>query len=250
MAATLRPGALLSHDRILEPTLVMPSAIASMSSISSPAMAHAIIPHHLLLASSSSSRSAKPQWESLKGGSILTSTGRNARALLFSSQVARVFPSFLSSELYLGQRARAALLQRSSSIHRVNRLRPSSSKESRGEVLHEVEEQSLPIELGRPDVSSQDDAEGNVQGEDDVHSGENGRDVADFLAAKEEEEGVSLKGEVEIKQGEEVSAGALKGTIVAALLLIGVVVAFGVVGFLYKEQINDILTQFSDFLEG
>ena len=250
MAATLRPGALLSHDRILEPTLVMPSAIASMSSISSPAMAHAIIPHHLLLASSSSSRSAKPQWESLKGGSILTSTGRNARALLFSSQVARVFPPFLSSELYLGQQARAALLQRSRSINRVNRLRPCSSKESRGEVLHEVEEQSLPIELGRPDVSSQDDAEGNTQGDDDVHSGENGRDVADFLAAREEEEGVSLKGEVEIKQGEEVSAGALKGTIIAALLLIGVVGAFGVVGFLYKEQINDILTQFSDFLEG
>ncbi|KAG6390217.1 hypothetical protein SASPL_147949 [Salvia splendens] len=45
-------------------------------------------------------------------------------------------------------------------------------------------------------------------------------------------------------------AGAIKGTILAGLLLVGVVGGFGVVGYVYREQINAFLTQFSGFMEG
>eukprot|EP00252_Welwitschia_mirabilis_P022349 TRINITY_DN601_c0_g1_i1.p1 TRINITY_DN601_c0_g1~~TRINITY_DN601_c0_g1_i1.p1 ORF type:complete len:339 (+),score=62.26 TRINITY_DN601_c0_g1_i1:128-1144(+) len=43
---------------------------------------------------------------------------------------------------------------------------------------------------------------------------------------------------------------ALKGTLLAGLLLVGVVGGFGTAGYLYKDQINSFLVQFSDFLEG
>lgn len=43
---------------------------------------------------------------------------------------------------------------------------------------------------------------------------------------------------------------AVKGTILAGLLLIGVVGGFGTVGYLYRDQINTFLTQFSSFIEG
>uniref|UniRef100_A0A803R3A1 VTT domain-containing protein n=1 Tax=Cannabis sativa TaxID=3483 RepID=A0A803R3A1_CANSA len=43
---------------------------------------------------------------------------------------------------------------------------------------------------------------------------------------------------------------ALKGTILAGLLLVGVVGGFGAVGYIYKDQVNSFLTQFSTFIEG
>ncbi|KAK8961060.1 hypothetical protein KSP40_PGU005563 [Platanthera guangdongensis] len=43
---------------------------------------------------------------------------------------------------------------------------------------------------------------------------------------------------------------ALKGTIVAGILLVGVVGGFGFAGYFYKDQINAFLTQFSTFIEG
>lgn len=43
---------------------------------------------------------------------------------------------------------------------------------------------------------------------------------------------------------------AVKGTIFAGLLLVGVVGGFGAVGYFYKDQINSFLSHFSTFIEG
>lgn len=43
---------------------------------------------------------------------------------------------------------------------------------------------------------------------------------------------------------------AVKGTILAGLLLVGFIGGFGGVGYFYKDQINAFLTQFSGFIEG
>lgn len=43
---------------------------------------------------------------------------------------------------------------------------------------------------------------------------------------------------------------AIKGTVLAGLLLVGVVGGFGTAGYIYKDQINAFLNQFSTFIEG
>ncbi|CBI31257.3 unnamed protein product, partial [Vitis vinifera] len=43
---------------------------------------------------------------------------------------------------------------------------------------------------------------------------------------------------------------SIKGTLLAGLLLVGVVGGFATVGYVYRDQINAFLTQFSGFIEG
>ncbi|XP_004241892.1 uncharacterized protein [Solanum lycopersicum] len=43
---------------------------------------------------------------------------------------------------------------------------------------------------------------------------------------------------------------AIKGTILAGLLIVGVIGGFGTVGYIYKDQINAFLNQFSGIIEG
>ncbi|GFQ00645.1 tvp38/tmem64 family membrane protein slr0305 [Phtheirospermum japonicum] len=62
----------------------------------------------------------------------------------------------------------------------------------------------------------------------------------------------SPKGENEENKddGDGGDGAAVKGTILAGLLLLGVVGGFGTVGYIYREQINAFLTQFSGIIEG
>lgn len=43
---------------------------------------------------------------------------------------------------------------------------------------------------------------------------------------------------------------AVKGTLLAGLLLVGIVGGFGTVGYVYKDQISAFLNQFSTIIEG
>lgn len=50
--------------------------------------------------------------------------------------------------------------------------------------------------------------------------------------------------------GDDENESAIKGTIIAGLLLLGVVGGLGSVGYIYRDQINAFLIQFSSFIEG
>ncbi|KAE8706410.1 SNARE associated Golgi family protein isoform 2 [Hibiscus syriacus] len=59
-----------------------------------------------------------------------------------------------------------------------------------------------------------------------------------------------IKGDGDGNNGEIEGDTALKGTLLAGVLLVGVVGGFGFSGYIYKDQINAFLNQFSTFIEG
>lgn len=141
----------------------------------------------------------------------------------------RAMPLLLSNSLR--QQTGASLLLRSGR----NRVRVAALKDSQREAL---DERATPIELGSPPSPNGSSENGSEETREDLV----------VIAGEEEEEGASLK-EAE-QPSEEGVSDAVKGTVIASLLLLACVGGFGVLSFVYKEQINELLTQFSDLLEG
>jgi hypothetical protein len=79
-----------------------------------------------------------------------------------------------------------------------------------------------------------------------------------FSNPKSEEEGGGGGGGGGDKRGKDDEEGelelegdtAVKGTILAGVLLVGVVGGFAAVGYVYKDQMSAFLNQFSTFIEG
>lgn len=78
-----------------------------------------------------------------------------------------------------------------------------------------------------------------------------------FSNPKSEEEGGGGGGDKRGKDNDDEEGGldleadtAVKGTLLLGVLLVGVVGGFAAVGYVYRDQINAFLTQFSAFIEG
>lgn len=78
-----------------------------------------------------------------------------------------------------------------------------------------------------------------------------------FSNPKSEEEGGGGGGDKRGKENDDEEGGldleantAVKGTLLLGVLLVGVVGGFAAVGYVYRDQINAFLTQFSAFIEG
>lgn len=136
------------------------------------------------------------------------------------------------------------------------RLQLARASHNAREILQNVEHQSLgQNEIFRSPQGAEDQ---QTQVDEDTSSADVVRSTTDQEAvtetnstvaeSKTDEESISS---ADSEEGELLSGdAALKGSIVAGVLLIGAVGGFGAVSYLYREQINDFLIQFSDFIEG
>uniref|UniRef100_A0ACD5XBB9 Uncharacterized protein n=1 Tax=Avena sativa TaxID=4498 RepID=A0ACD5XBB9_AVESA len=77
--------------------------------------------------------------------------------------------------------------------------------------------------------------------------GDSGRPKDRRNEKQKEEASAAAREEAEEDDG---GSGALTGTLLAGAVLVGVVGGFGAAGYVYKDQINTFLTQFSGFIEG
>ncbi|XP_057975749.1 uncharacterized protein LOC131163062 isoform X2 [Malania oleifera] len=71
-----------------------------------------------------------------------------------------------------------------------------------------------------------------------------------FLSPKKDDGGADDTSGGDDAGGRLEAGTAVKGTLVAGLLLVGVVGGFATVGYVYRDQINAFLTQFSGFIDG
>jgi hypothetical protein len=137
----------------------------------------------------------------------------------------------------------------------------SSLKDNQREELHQVETQQAEEDGGRESDGAElllEEREGEVQQQQqqDKYTSVNRMDLELPVATTDAiASGLRQTEQAHAKDREEEDdkdmSGAVTGTIVAAIvLLLGIVGIFDAVGFLYREQINEILTQLSDFLKG
>ncbi len=274
MAVTVLPGALSLH--------IPHEAAATFASFSTSRANLSNLESAVFCCSSSSSNSvvAAAQSENRKKrlGRTRGCYQNAARGHVLSSRVSSsaLLPLFvLSSGSLLRQQHKGNNSLLGGRIRpRVQTVKASSLKDSQREVLQEVEgRSSTRRELDDERQQQQSGADGQEREQDGAelslqeekeeeqqqgrHVFTNVRDLG--LPAMEDDAVVSVVSQTEQakeieqgkeEEGEEDMSGAVTGTVAAIVFLLAFVGTIGAAGFFYREQIDEILTQFSDFLEG
>jgi uncharacterized membrane protein YdjX (TVP38/TMEM64 family) len=274
MAVTVLPGALSLH--------IPHEAATTFSSFSTSRASLSSLESVVFCCSSSSSNSvvAAAQSENLKKrlGRTRGCYQNAARGHVLFSRVSSsaLLPLFVSSSgsLLRQQHKGSSSLLGGRIRPRLQTVKASSLKDSQREVLQEVEgHSSTRRELDDERQQQQSGADGQEREQDGAelslqeereeeqeqgrHAITNVRDLG--LPAMEDDAVVSVVSQTdqaketeqeEEEEDEEDMSGAVTGTVAAIVFLLAFVGTIGAAGFFYREQIDEILTQFSDFLEG